>query len=99
MKWASALRAPTGVDAVRAAGLFGAIAGAASTFEPYWTGLAEALATVAAVGWVVRARSEPFLGRWGWAPWTVARGVGFGVAAAVLAWGARHPVRFGEGWA
>jgi hypothetical protein len=113
VKWTTALPLPTGVDAVGTAGLFGALAGAASILEPYWTGLAEALATVAAVGWVARARSEDVgrgrtwlppavagaavvLALFAPPPWTAVRGVGFGAAAAVLAWGVRRGVRFGE---
>jgi hypothetical protein len=113
VKWTTAIHLPTGVDAVGTAGLFGALAGAASVVEPYWTGLAEALATVAAVGWVARARAEELGRPRRWLPpaiagaavtfallappsWISVRGVGFGAAAAVLAWGARRGVRFGE---
>ncbi|MCI4362239.1 MAG: hypothetical protein L3J77_03510 [Thermoplasmata archaeon] len=113
MKWTTALHLPTGVDAVGTAGLFGALAGAASVVEPYWTGLAEALAAVAAVGWVARARTEDVGRERRWLPpavagaalafallapppWTAVRGVGFGAAAAVLAWGTRRGARFGE---
>ncbi|MCI4321562.1 MAG: hypothetical protein L3K05_04565 [Thermoplasmata archaeon] len=113
MKWIAAMHLPTGIDAVATAGLFGAVAGAASVVEPYWTGLSEALATVAAVGWVARARTEAGVRRRTWvppaiagvavafalvapSPWNVGRGLGFGGAAAVLAWGARRGVRFGE---
>jgi hypothetical protein len=77
------LRAPTGIDPVRAAGAFGALAGAGSLVAPYWTGLAEALCAVAALGWAMRVgddrRSAPV--RWGPAAVLAAAGL-FAVLAA-----------------
>jgi hypothetical protein len=54
MKTIEALRSPLGVDPLSVAGAFGAIAGAASLGVPYFDGLSEALAALAAVAWVAR---------------------------------------------
>jgi hypothetical protein len=59
MRLGAVLRAPTGVDPLRAAGGFGAVAGAASLVAPYFLGLAEALAAIAAVAWAVRLPRDP----------------------------------------
>lgn len=108
MRWTELLASPTGVEPVRAAGLFGALAGGISLVEPYWTGLAEALAAVAALGWAVR-RPRDLPGRRGWvlgavavtaalvglfapAPWSMGRGVLFGGCAAMFAWDRRGAV-------
>jgi hypothetical protein len=113
MTWRSWFFAPLGVDPVRAAGLFGLVAGMGSLIAPYWTGLAEALGAIAAVGWAVRCRDDPRPPWVRWAPPAAAfaavvgvvlagsaaaalRGAAFGAAAALLAWTARRPERFGE---
>ncbi|MCI4325087.1 MAG: hypothetical protein L3K00_04285 [Thermoplasmata archaeon] len=49
-----ALRSPLGVDPLTVAGAFGALAGLASLGVPYFEGLAEALAALAAVAWMAR---------------------------------------------
>jgi hypothetical protein len=54
MKGLDTLRTPLGVDALSVAGAFGAISGVASLGVPYFDGLAEALAALAAVAWVAR---------------------------------------------
>jgi hypothetical protein len=83
VKLAAVLRAPTGVDPLRAAGAFGAVAGLASLLEPYFVGLTEALAAIAFVAWLTRLGRGP--GRSEVRNWTVAGSLGVAGAFALLA--------------
>jgi hypothetical protein len=77
MKLPMVLRSPAGVDPLRVAGVFGALAGVGSLVEPYLLGLTEALAAIGLVAWLARAGGGS-RGR----PWGLALAVG--VAGAEL---------------
>jgi|HubBroStandDraft_2_1064218.scaffolds.fasta_scaffold71861_3 hypothetical protein len=83
MKLADLLRAPTGIDPLRASGGFAALAGAASLVEPYFVGLTGALAAVAVVAWASRLPRGS--GRFVAPNWAVAASVGVAGAFALLA--------------
>jgi len=83
MKFADLLRAPTGIDPLRASGGFAALAGAASLVEPYFVGLTGALAAISLVAWA--SRIAPRGGRRAAPNWAVAGSVGVAGAFALLA--------------
>jgi hypothetical protein len=83
MNLRAVLRAPTGVDSLRAAGAFGAVAGIASLLQPYFVGLAEALAAIAFVAWLTRTGRGA--GRTAVRNWAVAGSVGVAGAFAIVA--------------
>jgi hypothetical protein len=64
MKRPAILRTPLGVDPLRVAGAFGALAGVGSVVVPYLLGLTEVLAAVGAVAGVIRLGRTRGRGRW-----------------------------------